>query len=198
MFNFDGTKVAFQSSASDLDVRDTNFADDVFVSNLTTGTTEVVSLDVAGTNAGDHESYGPVFSPTSDQLAFTSLASNLVATDDNNTRDVFVRDLGTGTTTVASVDTTDGRVGNAESGGFDFSPDGALIAFQSFASNLVPQDTNGRRDLFVRDLNLGTTTLGFGSGPWYGQRQRRVRVARVGSSVVRSAGWARRVRVNGQ
>jgi Tol biopolymer transport system component len=158
-FNFDGTKVAFQSSASDLDIRDTNFADDVFVSTLTTGTTEVVSLDVSGTAAGNHESYGPVFSPTSDQLAFTSLASNLVATDGNNMRDVFVRDLGAGITTVVSLDTTDSQTGNSESGGFDFSPDGNLIAFQSFASNLVPQDSNARRDLFVRDLNTGTTTL---------------------------------------
>jgi Tol biopolymer transport system component len=158
-FNFNGTQVAFQSSASDLDVRDTNFADDVFVSDLTTGTTEVVSLDVSGTTAGNHESYGPVFSPTSDQVAFTSLASNLVASDGNNTRDVFVRDLGAGTTTIVSVDTTNSQSGNDESGSLDFSPDGNLIAFQSFASNLVPQDSNGRRDLFVRDLSTGTTTL---------------------------------------
>jgi Tol biopolymer transport system component len=159
MFNFDGTKVAFQSSASDLDVRDTNFADDVFVSDLATGTTEVISLDVSGTGSGAHESYGPEFSPTSDQVAFSSLASNLVASDGNNTRDAFIRDLGTGTTTLVSVDTTNSQSGNSESGSLDFSPDGNLIAFESFASNLVPQDSNGRRDLFVRDLSTNTTRL---------------------------------------
>jgi Tol biopolymer transport system component len=158
-FNFDGTKVAFWSSASDLDVRDTNFADDVFVSDLTTGTTEVVSLDVSGTTAGNHESYGPEFSPTTDEVAFTSLASNLVASDGNNMQDVFIRDLRTGTTTLLSVDTTNSQSGNSGSGGLDFGPDGNLITFESFASNLVPQDSNGRRDLFARNLSTSTTTL---------------------------------------
>jgi len=101
----------------------------------------------------------PVFSPTSDQVAFTSLASDLVTDDGNNLRDVFVRDLDAGTTIVVSLDATNSQTANADSGNLDFSPDGNLIAFQSFASNLVPQDSNGRRDLFVRDLSTGTTTL---------------------------------------
>src|SRR5262249_20214854 len=39
------------------------------------------------------------------------------------------------------------------------SADGRFVAFQSFASNLVPVDTNGNLDVFVRDLHKGTTTL---------------------------------------
>ena len=158
-FNFDGTKVVFQSSASDLDTRDTNFADDVFVSDLVTGHTEVISLDVSGTTTGNHESYGPVVSPITDQVAFTSLASDLVEVDGNETRDVFVRDLDAGTTTAVSLDASTTQTGNFESAGLGFSPDGDLIAFSSFASNLVSKDSNERRDLFVRNLRTGTTTL---------------------------------------
>src|SRR5436190_2013155 len=38
------------------------------------------------------------------------------------------------------------------------SADGRYVAFPSAASNLVPGDTNGRTDVFVRDRQTGTTS----------------------------------------
>ena len=51
----------------------------------------------------------------------------------------------------------DGTPGNGWSGGAVFSPDGYKVAFDSFASNLVPGDTNGVADVFVDDRVAGTT-----------------------------------------
>ena len=56
-----------------------------------------------------------------------------------------------------------GVQGNGDSGSYGsyakaaLSVDGRFVAFQSFASNLVPGDTNGERDVFVRDRQTGTT-----------------------------------------
>ena len=40
------------------------------------------------------------------------------------------------------------------------SADGRFVAFNSDATNLVPGDTNGARDVFVRDRQTGTTRAG--------------------------------------
>ncbi|WP_271581438.1 TolB family protein [Bradyrhizobium sp. CCBAU 45389] len=40
-----------------------------------------------------------------------------------------------------------------------FSPDGTKVAFASYADNLVPGDTNGAPDVFVKDLSTGAITL---------------------------------------
>src|SRR5258705_4314770 len=53
----------------------------------------------------------------------------------------------------------DGTPGNDWSGEAVFSPDGNKVAFMSYASNLVPGDTNGDSDLFVKDLTTGAITL---------------------------------------
>ncbi|MDZ7732595.1 MAG: hypothetical protein U5R31_05265 [Acidimicrobiia bacterium] len=70
---------------------------------------------------------------------------------------MFVRDTQTGTTTRVSV-ATDGTQGNDESSEPAISADGRYIAFHSSAGNLVPDDTNGAADVFVRDTRTGTTT----------------------------------------
>ncbi len=89
-------------------------------------------------------------------LAFWSNASNLVPNDTNGVSDVFVRDRLTGTTTRVSVD-SNGVEGDGASTDPAFSADGRYVAFQSAATNLVPNDTNGKLDVFVRDLQLGIT-----------------------------------------
>ena len=81
-------------------------------------------------------------------VAFTSYASNLVPGDTNGTFDVFVRDRRAGVTRLVSV----GTAGQANGGSADpaISADGRYVAFISAASNLVPGDTNGTFDVFVR------------------------------------------------
>ena len=90
-------------------------------------------------------------------VAFESDASNLVAGDNNGSRDVFVHDRQTGTTTRVSVG-TGGTQGNGDSVEADVSPDGRYVAFRSDATNLVIGDTNNAEDIFVHDRQTGTTT----------------------------------------
>jgi hypothetical protein len=136
---------------------DTNGKGDVFVRDRQNGTTERVSLDSNGAQ-GDGDSIGDSFSSDARYVALLSYATNLVPGDTNGYADVFVRDRLTGTTERVSVDSAGGQ-GNSVSGiyGISISPDGRYVAFDSNASNLVPGDTNGVPDDFVRDRLLGTT-----------------------------------------
>jgi len=91
-------------------------------------------------------------------VAFISDATNLVSGDVNGSSDAFVRDRLNGTTRRVSVGAggveANRLTGNAPS----ISADGRFVAFDSSASNLVPGDTNGIQDIFVRDLQAKTTT----------------------------------------
>ncbi len=151
----DGQLVAFASDASNLVAGDTNGAEDIFVHNLTTGQTARVSVDSAGIQ-GNGASFFPVISADGRSVTFASTATNLVPGDTNGTKDIFVHDLTTGQTVRVSVDSA-GTQGNGASFFPVISADGQLVAFESLATNLVPGDTNGGRDIFVRDLTTGQT-----------------------------------------
>src|SRR5258705_2617427 len=84
-------------------------------------------------------------------VVFASNASNLVATDTNGYRDVYVRDLQIGVTTLVSVDSAASQGNDGSGYGFAISGDGQYVAFLSRATNLVAADTNGAQDVFVRD-----------------------------------------------
>ena len=113
-FSPDGDLLAFTSRASDLVTTDTNEAGDVFVRDLATGTTNLVSINAAGTDSargtitGFNDSTGPVFSPDGHSIAFTSNASDFGPIDTDNDGDLFidtdiyVRDLTTGSTALVS------------------------------------------------------------------------------------------------
>lgn len=90
-------------------------------------------------------------------VAFESEATNLVSGDTNGVQDIFVQDRNTGSTERVSVDSS-GVQGNAKSEQPSISADGRYVAFVSAASGLVAGDTNGVRDVFVRDRTTGTTT----------------------------------------
>jgi Tol biopolymer transport system component len=151
----DGRFVAFDSYASNLVSGDTNGAPDVFVHDRQTGTTERVSVNVAGTQ-GNNSSGDASISADGRLVAFDSYASNLVSGDTNGTWDVFVRDRQAGTTKCMSVDSA-GTQGNDSSLSGSISVDGRFVAFQSSASKLVSGDTNGASDVFVHDRQTGTT-----------------------------------------
>jgi Tol biopolymer transport system component len=89
-------------------------------------------------------------------VAFESLASNLVPGDTNGTWDVFVHDRATGRTERISI-ASDGTQGNGQSESLSISANGRFVAFNSWASNLVPGDTNGWPDIFVHDRAAGRT-----------------------------------------
>ncbi|MBD2329048.1 Calx-beta domain-containing protein [Alkalinema sp. FACHB-956] len=152
----DGNFIAFVSAASDLTTTtDTNGnAPDVFIRNMQTGQTSLVSVNSAGTGSGNGSgSVNPVISADGRYVAFVSTASNLVTGDTNgNIQDVFVRDTVTGRTRLISVDDLDIESGNAASNDPTLSRNAAYIAFTSNASNLVDDDLNRAADVFGTEL----------------------------------------------
>lgn len=148
-----GRYVVFHSADSNLVPGDTNRAFDIFLHDCRTGRTTRVSVGDQGQQA-NAESLGPAsISAAGRYVAFTSLASNLVAGDANDITDVFVRDLRSGHTTIASLG-DHGQLGDDGSSEADiaFSANDRFLAFSSWADNLVPGDTNSVPDGFVRDF----------------------------------------------
>jgi Tol biopolymer transport system component len=119
--------------------------------------TERASVDSGGVE-GNAYSEVPSLSADGRFVAFRSDASNLVAGDTNGQRDLFVRDRQNGATERVSVDSS-GVQGNGDSHFSALSADGRFVAFDSSSGNLVANDTNGFKDIFVRDRLLGTTEL---------------------------------------
>lgn len=152
----DGRYVVFQSSSSNLVTGDTNITSDVFIKDLNTGSIERVSVDSSGTQ-GNGWSYEPTVSADGRYIAFLSASSNLVAADTNSSDDVFLHDRQTGATERVSVSSSGGQ-GNFGAWTAAISGNGRFIAFGSSANNLVSGDTNGRSDVFLRDLDADTTT----------------------------------------
>jgi cysteine-rich repeat protein len=151
----DGTLVAFESLSTNLVPGDGNGVGDVFVRDLGAGVTTRVSVASDGTEA-NARSTRPVVSPDGRWVAFESTASNLVAGDSNGASDVFVHDRMTATTVRASVG-TGGTQGSGASFAAMLSADGRFVLFESDAPDLVPDDTNATRDVFLHDLATGTT-----------------------------------------
>ncbi len=157
----DGRFVAFRSSASNLDPGDNDTIPDVFVRDLQTNTTTLVSRGSGAAGAkGSNSSLVPAISADGRYVAFSSFASNLDPDDTDTSTDVFVRDLQASTTTLVSrASGAAGAKGNGASRVPVISPGGRFVAFDSNASNLHPDDTDATGDAFVRDLQAGTTTL---------------------------------------
>lgn len=153
----DGRFVAFRSSAANLVAGDTNGMGDIFLRDRETATTVRVSVASDGTQAGG-DSWAPAVSADGRLVAFHSYASNLVPGDLNGDADVFVHDTTTGATRRVSVSGA-GLGGDGASYQPALSADGSLVAFYSAATNLVPGDVNGVRDVFVHDVAAATTEL---------------------------------------
>ena len=150
----DGLHVAFRSNATDL-VLNQPSTSGLFIRNLQSGTTEFLTPEPFRNDVDYGDTYGhPTVSGDGRWVAFSSTVRNLVAGDTNRVRDVFLLDRSSGTTERVSM-TWDG----VESDGWSsvisrpaLSDDGRFVAFDSRAANLVPQDTNGKEDIFLRDL----------------------------------------------
>ncbi len=146
----DGRFVAFGSNATNLVQGDTNDTVDVFVRDRQQDKTERISLG-SGERQTDRDSFNPGISANGRFVAYTSEATNLVQGDTNGVQDVFVRDRRLDTTERVSVGPGE-RQANGDSFAYlGLSANGRSIAFFSRATNLVPGDTNGTTDVFVRD-----------------------------------------------
>ncbi|MEV4506400.1 TolB family protein [Streptomyces klenkii] len=147
----DGRYALFMSANSDIVAGDTNHTADAFATDLRTGVTRRLSVAAGGAEANGM-SYGHVAMSADNRYAFfTSVASNLVPGDTNGKEDVFVRDLRTGATERVNV-ASDGTQADEFSLNFDVDLSGRTVVFDSAAGNLVPKDTNGGGDVFLRHL----------------------------------------------
>jgi hypothetical protein len=169
----DGQKLLFQSDASNLVSGDTNQVTDVFMKDLTTGQTTLVSSDASGVQ-GDKSSGSPSISADGRWVSFDTRATNFNTADAGGDLDIYVKDLQSGAIEQVSVQSGGGQAtgtnGNSTVGGDStISFDGRFVAFWSDASTLVPNDTNGDAcktqpsdppcaDVFVRDRQANTTT----------------------------------------
>ncbi len=153
----DGRYVAFQSMNNSLVPDYMGMSAEIYVRDVWLGTTRLASVAANGGWSDGFSNY-PALSADGRYLVFVSAATNLVAGDTNTKSDLFLRDLQLGTTTRISVGSS-GEQGYGDSGGTSsISTNGRYVAFLSFAPNLVPDDTNGACDVFIRDTQLGTTT----------------------------------------
>jgi hypothetical protein len=145
----DGRYVAFESSAEDLVPGDDNGRTDVFVKDLQTGATELVSLSSGGVQ-GDGTCQTPALSPDGRFVVFTFFGTNLVPGDTNGVGDAFLRDRQNGTTERVSLGSGGGQA-NGTAWEPRVSDDGRFVAYADNAPNLVPYDLNGTTDVFLRD-----------------------------------------------
>jgi hypothetical protein len=166
----DGQTVAFSSSGGNL--VPAVFGDHVYVRNIQQSTTQLVDMNSANTGPTTGASRLPKITPDGRYVLFESEAGDLVVgyPNANSNTDVYVRDLQTHQTSLASVSTDGVTGGNGQSnldenggkGRTQISPNGRYIVFESRATNLTADfvDANGTSpDLFLRDQVAGTTQL---------------------------------------
>lgn len=150
----DGSRVVFQSSARNLVAGASAGRDQIYLRDMTAGTTELMSGTPAGVQ-GDGGAELPDISDDGSLVVFDSWSTNLIGSDANGVVDVFLRHVALGTTDRVSLDDAGAPFG----GGSYFariSGDGSTVSFTTFGA-VDPSDTNEQIDLAVRDLVLGTT-----------------------------------------
>ena len=166
----DGRYVSFCSWASNLVAGDTNNQGDVFRRDMQTGTTVRVNVPYNGIWDSYDKTYCLTHAMSDDgrYVVFTTASSHMVPGDDNNSDDVFMRDLVTNTTYQVSV-ALGGGPGNESSIEPRIARDGRYVTWMSIASNLVAGTTTEGIRSYVRDMNPAgpvTSLVGDGGLPY--------------------------------
>jgi Tol biopolymer transport system component len=148
----DGRYVAFQSGATNLVGGDTNGFWDIFRVSTQSGAIDRISFYAQFGSQGNGHSLYPAISADGGCIAFYSASTNLTFTSDTNgVPDILCRNIDATNSIELVSRNAGGTVGNGASGAPSISADGNFVAFESSATNLVPGDTNGMQDIFVRD-----------------------------------------------
>jgi Tol biopolymer transport system component len=123
----DGRYLVYVSADADRTGVEYDGMPNVFVLDLHTGATELISVNAAGSGPGNGASIRPGISADGRRIAFMSVASDLVGGDTNGVEDVFIRDLDRKVTIRASqADGEQSRRALAPA----ISPDGRWVAFE--------------------------------------------------------------------
>jgi Tol biopolymer transport system component len=161
----DGRFVAFKSWADNLSNEDNDSFANVFVRDLQSDTTTLVSrASGPGGPAADADSGGPSISDGGQFVAFTSVAANLVTDASSAVMNVFLRDMQTQETSLVSrgnpvLGMPEGPPGDGNSGAPSISANGQRIAFESQADNLSTKDDDRFTNVFVRNTVTRSTSL---------------------------------------
>lgn len=147
----DGRFVAFEAITPEFVASDTNGRADAFVRDRWTGISQRISLSASGAELTDH-SYGTRVSDDGRYALFTTRANDVVPGVDGGLEHLYLRDLTNATTELIARHSLHGSNGEIHA---DLSADGAFATFQG----LLPGDTNGAVDVYVRDRVSGTLTL---------------------------------------
>jgi Tol biopolymer transport system component len=146
VMNWDGRFVAYQTLPF-------SGIPQIRVVDMQSGFAKLVSANLSGTN-GNGRSTGPLLTPDGRFIIFTSLASDLVANDNNNAADIFIADRILGRVLLLTINSAGTGSANGESSKPTLSADGRTLVFQSLASDFVAGDYNDRRDIFVATLAM--------------------------------------------
>ncbi|HEX3720367.1 MAG TPA: hypothetical protein VH595_20640 [Verrucomicrobiae bacterium] len=160
-FSAGGGAVAFDCLDGKLSMNP--YKNDAFLRDLNANTTETISVPATGMPSSTPLNPSGVttssVSSNGQYVAFVSDCDSIVSIDTNGFPDVYVHDMESGSNTLVSVSAS----GASSGGGISYSPaisgNGRYVAFASWATNLVATDTNNASDVFVRDLQAGTTVL---------------------------------------
>lgn len=150
----DGRHVAFTAI---YDPPDGNEHRQVYVRDLESRATTLISVAPDGTPGNDQSGGRLGISASGHLVVFESLANNLVSDDTNKANDIFVHDRLSGKTRRVSV-SSDGTQADFDSFGPAISADGRFVVFTSLASNLVPGDTPDASDVFIHEMATGQTS----------------------------------------
>lgn len=153
----DGRFIAFVSDSDNLIKGDTNQRQDVFLYDVTTKETTLVSKSTTGI-IGNSTSSDISISGNGRYVAFDSNSTNFFEFDSNNQPDVFVHDVHTGQTILISK-SGQGIPGNNSSERPSISEDGRYVVFYSNATNLVENDINNHFDVFVHDRDVNNNGI---------------------------------------
>ena len=147
----DGRYIVFTSSSTNLVQINTGGYENVYLHDRNTAETKLISSPGEGISANGGSSDGSI-SPDGRFITFTSFADNLVENDTNSKSDIFLYDCQTEQIELISKNNSN-ELGNAHSSPSEISVDGNFVVFASYANNLVPDDTNDNKDIFLLDRN---------------------------------------------
>lgn len=151
----DNRYIVYTAEASNLVPNDNNGESDIFLYDQQSGITKRISEPSPGINANGASNKAQI-SDNGEYIAFHSTATNLVPNDTNGEMDVFVYTIATGEIELISISTA-GVQGNGLSREPSICANGRFIAYTTAANNLFSNDTNGQRDIMVRDRWLNET-----------------------------------------
>lgn len=151
----DGQSIVFSSEATNLVTDDTNLLADIFLHDLGVSTTQRVSVKSDGTEGTD-ESQFPSISRDGRFVFFQDFSENLVNDDNNGFPDVFIHDQQLSLTALITR-ASNGDQTNAPSASTSTGSNGQFVVYGSFADNIVADDNNNKRDIFVHDRTANST-----------------------------------------